>query len=158
MDLIRIFATTAFSYISERYRDDLKKHKERVDFSTIPGKLMFDQEMFVDECRIRHPELSDDQMRMIYGIYKDEWSIRHDIHHGPEETNISHSIFNVVFLLADELLRISSEGTPLVRFRHLFRWRELTQILGEDIFTSALWAYTIRHRLTTADYEPPVGE
>lgn len=158
MDLIRIFATIAFSDISKRYRDDKSKDNYKQDLSLRPGKLMFDQEMFVDECRLRHPELSDDQMRMIYGLYKDEWSFRHDIHHGDSATTNDRSIFNVVFLLTDELLRISSEGKPLVRFRHLFRWRELTQILGEDTFTSALWAYTIRHRLTSADYEPPVGE
>lgn len=157
MDLIRIFTTIAFADISERYREDLNVVEKQQNLSLLPGKLMFDEAMFVDECRIRHPELSDDQLRMIYGLYKDEWSIRHDIHHGEDNNSRDRNIFNVIFLLAEEFLRTGSDGKPLVRFGHLFRWRDLTQILGEDIFTSALWAFKNRNRLTTHDYEPPVS-
>lgn len=157
MDLIRIFAVTAFAHISERYRDAEKDRHDKIDLSRMPGKLMFDEAMFVDEGRIRHPELSDDQLRMIYGLYRDEWSFRHDINIKEDTSENNRSIFNVLFLLADEFIRISSNGVPLVRFGHLFRWREITQILGEDLFTSALWALAYRHRLTSEDYEPPLS-
>lgn len=156
MDLIRIFAVTAFADISERYLAGLNSTHDGQDLSLMPGKLILDEAMFVDEGRIRHPELSDDQLRMVYSLYRDEWSVRHDIHICEGNTQREHNIFNVLFRLADELLRIKSGRMPVVRFSHLFRWRELTQIIGEDLFTSALWAYENRFRLSTEDYEPPV--
>lgn len=156
MDLIRIFATTAFADISERYLTDVKVFHENKDLSLLPGKLILDEAMFVDEARIRHPELSDDQLRMIFGLYRDEWCIRHDTHNSEVTSSDDCNIFNILFRLADELIRIGGNGVPVVRFKNLFRWRELTQTLGENLFTSALWAFVNRNSLSSDGYEPPV--
>lgn len=133
MDLIRIFAETAFAEIADRYCDNFKDTLEND-----VGSLLIDEPIFVDECRVHHKELSDDQIRMIYGLYRDEWSLQSD--NSDVTGNGNKSIFSVIFQLANELLR-NLNGLPKVRFQHLFRWREISQVLGEDIFTSAILAY-----------------
>lgn len=142
MDLIRIFAETAFSRIAERYLGD--NNVEPMDFD---NGLMFDEAMFVDVCRGYHPELSDDQLRVIYALYRDEWSFPPD--HTSLDTakrnKANRHIFNVLFQIAEELLRFC-DGKPTVKFRHLFRWRETTQLLGEDLLTTAFLAYSRKNR------------
>ena len=138
MDLIRTFAQTAFSKIAGRYLDALDRG---MTLGPVDG-LMFDEAMFVDECRCTHPELTDDQLRVIYALYRDEWSFP------PDETsltfegssNANKHIFNVLFRISEEMLRIVGD-VPKVKFRHLFRWRELSQLIGEDLLTCAFIAY-----------------
>ena len=137
MDLIRIFIDTAFSKVAER-------------FLLHPGKpsLYIDQEMFVDECRKHHPELSDDQIRMIYGLYRDEWAysiedMEYIVKNRVEDDN-NANIFNVIVRFADDVIRLSG-GKPLVVFRHLFRWREVTLHIGEDLFVCAFLANHFRN-------------
>lgn len=142
MDLIRIFTTTAFADISRRY---CNHPVDSVDVTT--DNLLIDEQLFVDECRLHHGVLSDDQMRMIYGLFRDEWSEQFwDIGNQcimPSPDDNGKSIFNVLFRLSNGLLRVK-DGMPLVKFRHLFRWREITQVLGEDLLTAAYWAYKFR--------------
>lgn len=123
MDLIRIFIDTAFAKISNRYFED---DRPKIDVPIENG--LFDTAMFVDECRNHHPELSDDQIRMIYQLYVDEWS-----------EGDGWNIINVLTRFSKEVLRIYNGG-PLVRFENLFRWRETSQIVGEDLLVCAFLA------------------
>lgn len=127
MDLIRIFIDTAFSKLSNRYFDD-DRHKAEIPIED----GLFDVAMFVEECRCHHPELSDDQIRVMYQLYADEWS----------DGNL-WNIFEVLTRFSHEVLRLY-DGEPLVRFENLFRWRETSQIIGEDLLVSAFLAYTYR--------------
>ena len=140
MDLIRIFAEIAFVRIGQRYLDEttLDETIQEPD-----DKLMLDEAMFVDEGRIHHPELSDDQLRVVYRIYRDEWSLTPDETGIAEFTKGSQHIFNALFLITKELLRYNA-GKPRVKFRHLFRWRELTLLTGEDLLACAGLAYQRR--------------
>lgn len=150
MDLIRIFAETSFADISERYFDN---YKDRLEFDV--GNLLIDEPIFVDECRLHHRELSDDQIRMIYGLYRDDWSVAFDSQDSGCIEN--KNIYNVIFRLANELLR-NVNGIPKVRFQHLFRWREVSQILGEDIFSMALLAYERRDHGEIPSIFPEFGK
>lgn len=138
MDLIRIFAETSFAHISERYCDNSSSAPE-----FCVKNLMIDESAFVDECRLHHKELSDDQIRMIYGVFRDDWSESCEI--SDSENPENQNIFNVLFKLSQELLR-DVNGIPKVKFQHLFRWREVSQLLGEDIFAMALLAFENRHQ------------
>ncbi len=145
MDLIRIFTETAFVRIEDRYLDAPR----RVNRSFDDG-LMIDEAMFVDECRRHHPELTDDQLRVIYAIYCDEWSYPINYTHisgvaGKVNMEGDRHIFNVLFLLAHEFLRVT-DGHPKVKFRHLFRWREITQLTGEDLLACAALAWCHKDR------------
>lgn len=138
MDLIRIFVETSFADIAERFCNNIT---DKPEFDM--ANLLIDEASFVDECRIHHKELSDDQIRMIYGLYRDDWS--EPVDGSDSENPENKNIFNVVCRLSNELLRDMS-GIPKVKFQHLFRWREVSQVLGEDIFTMALLAYEKRHQ------------
>lgn len=134
MDLIRTFAETAFVRVAERY---LTSHSDA--FGTFPDKLMIDEPMFVDETRIRHPEFTDDQIRTIYSLYRDSWSYAHHIHGLSGVNGSNRNIFNVLFLIVNDFLRFNG-NIPVVKFKHLFRWRELTQLMGENLLTCAALA------------------
>lgn len=142
MDLIRIFIDTAFSKIADRFLKEESYVSYQKPISKREG-LIIDEAMFVDECRCFHPELSDDQIRMIFGLYRDEWSSPYD------EDPIIHpqrlpNIFNVLFRFSHEVLRFKNDR-PTVIFRHLFRWRELTLNIGEDTLVAAFLAYHNRN-------------
>lgn len=138
MDLIRIFIDTAFARVARRYLSDRDARTPRFSL----GTLAIDEPMFIDQCRIRHPELSDDQIRTIYSLFRDEWS------HSPEAIESGSkdepNIFNVIFRFTERVLRLDF-NTPQVRFNHLFRWREVTQMIGEDLPVAAFLAYKHRY-------------
>lgn len=143
MDLIRIFIDTAFSRVAARFLKD-----KRTIVNELPGATLLDETVFLDECRLRHPELSDDQIRTIYSLYRDEWVFLPDQQRDYDENSIPN-IFNVLFRFAESVLRINGRE-PQVRFRHLFRWREVTQMIGEDLVIAAFLAF--RRRSST-----PIG-
>lgn len=141
MDLIRIFTETAFVRVADRYLND--NITKNAGFNWF---LMIDEAMFVDECRIHHPELTDDHLRLVYAVYRDEWSSPADLTLKCIEKNpSSRHIFNIVFKLANELLRCIDEK-PVVKFHHLFRWREISQLMGNDFFACALLAFKRRNQ------------
>lgn len=132
MDLIRIFTEIAFFEVAKSFCNDFTD--ETMDDSA--DSLILPESEFLDICRQKHSELSDDQIRMIYNLYQDEWSIF------PDDTyldNPDKTIFNVLYHLSKELL-VSNGGEPQVKFKHLFRWREISQLLGEDLFSCAYLA------------------
>lgn len=131
MDLIRAFIESAFVHypISEQAEDNRLPIKENI---------------FVDVTKQRHLDLSDDHIRLIYKLYRDEWSI------GPAEPNIFYSLLPFV----KEVL-CSECKQPRVRLEHLFRWRELTQNIGEDLLTCARMAYYDLYNEERRDFDWP---
>ncbi len=146
MDLIRIFIDTAFARVARRYlgEDHVQPFDLPVDNQ---DRLVLDKSLFVDECRIHHPELTDDQIKTVYSLFTDEWA------YDPgdlEQQNYSRpNIFNVIFRFSNLMLRMNNRE-PQVRFNHLLRWREITQKIGEDLPVAAFLAYQGRNN-------PPVG-
>ena len=126
MDLLRIFLETAFA----RYPIEIQSGHDR---------LMLKEPIFVDTVKRNHLELSDDHLRLLFRLYMDVWS------KGPAESNIFYSLIPFV---KDVLCTESKQ--PYVRLEQLFRWRELTQIVGENFLISAALAicdiYTDRRR------------
>ncbi len=142
MDLIRIFIDTAFSKIADRFFA-VSDCEESSDTQIKENGMIIDEPLFVDECRCHHPELSDDQIRMIFGLFRDEWSFP------PEDLSNNQTkglpdIFNVIFRFSQEVLRIKNKE-PFIIFRHLLRWRELTLDIGEDTLVAAYLAYLNRN-------------
>lgn len=121
----------AFDKVAKRYLEDGAAWSHGLD-----EPLILDERMFIDECRIHHKELSDDQIRTIYALSRDEWA--HRVEHNYRD-NAHPNIFNVLIRFAEVVMR-DNRGEPLVRFNHLFRWREVTLGIGEDIVTCAFLA------------------
>ena len=126
MDLLRIFIETAFA----RYPIDKQSGHDR---------QLLNEQMFIDTVKCFHPELSDDHLRLLFNLYKDVWS------KGPAEPNIFYSLVPFV----TDVISIESK-IPYIKIEHLLRWRELTQMIGEDMLICAALAfcdiYTDRER------------
>lgn len=97
-------------------------------------------ETFIDEARIHHPELSDDNLSLIYRLGLDEWCRYRFPLNSPDKSNILLPIAFMASQMLDE-----KDGWPRVHFKDLFRWREVTQLLGEDLLTCAFVAYNDRN-------------
>lgn len=135
MDLIRIYSEIAFSKVALRY---LSAKRDPEDLSN-DNDFPLSKDYFLDEARIHHPELSDDNLTMIYRIGVDEWS-----HFGyDEKCKDDCNIFQTIACLASQMVE-DAHPYPLVHFKDLFRWREITQLLGEDLLTCALLAFCDR--------------
>lgn len=126
MDLLRIFIDTAFA----RYPIEKQSGHDR---------LMLNEQVFIDTVKCFHSELSDDHLRLLFKMYKDVWC------KGPAESNIFYSLVPFV----KDVISIESK-IPYIKIENLLRWRELTQMIGEDILTCAALAicdiYTNRRR------------
>lgn len=94
------------------------------------------EDAFLDEARIHHPELSDDNLCLIYRLGLDEWSKFGFNSKSPDQSNI---LLPLAFMASHMLEEYN--GWPRVHFNYLFRWREVTQLLGEDLLTCALLAF-----------------
>lgn len=135
MDFVRIYAEIAFAKVAKRFLT------YNPGVSGYSGSLHLPENCFVDEGRVCHPELSDDTLEMIYRLGKDEWS-----RFGLEDTYADEgNIFRSIAYLA---LRMCDDTVPFpqVHFKDLFRWREVTQLLGEDFVVCAMLAFRDKDR------------
>lgn len=140
MDLIRLYSEIAFGRIAKRFLSHRIEEPELLSNNEfiIPDKL------FLDEARVCCPELSDDNLKMIYRLGVDDWSF----FNMPESNSNQQCIFNVLAQMSSELL-ICKQGWPMVKFNHLFRWREITQVLGEDLLTCTFLAFADKYHNDT---------
>lgn len=117
MDLIRAFIETAFVHYPIQERSD-------------NSRLLLKESVFVEVTKRKHLELSDDHIRLVFKLYLDKWS------KGPAESNIFYSLCP----FTREVI-CQEYQHPKVKLEHLFRWRELTQSVGEDLLTCACMAF-----------------
>lgn len=132
MDLIRIYSEIVFSKVAKRYLSSLEDNLEFSELDSFP----LSSKAFLDEARIHHPELSDDNLMLIYQLGSDEWSKFGFPDRSPDKSNI----FRIIAFMARQMME-EKDGIPTVHFKDLFRWREVTQLIGEDILTCTLLAF-----------------
>lgn len=133
MDLIRVYAELAFSRVAESFLSG-----QRGDADLHQGFIL-PEEYFIDLGRRYHPELSDDNLRMVYRLGMDEWSrFGYDA-----RCSDSQNIFQALAYFSCEMLDENGDW-PVVHFKNLFRWRDTTQLLGEDLLTCIFLAYRDR--------------
>lgn len=135
MDLIRIYSEIAFSKVAERFLSAMESSSIDMNY----GSYILPYDIFMDEARIHHHELSDDNLTMIYQVGVDDWSKFGFKGKSKDESNL----FQVLACISSELLE-DHGNTPLVHFKDLFRWREITQLLGEDLLTCSFLAFSDR--------------
>lgn len=133
MDLIRIYNEIAFARVAESFLSCKETDASPTTAFILP------EEYFLDQGRRFHPEISDDNLRMIYRLGEDEWS-----RFGYDATCAdSQNIFQTLAYFACEMLEDNGDW-PVVHFKDLFRWRDTTQILGEDLLSCVFLAYKDR--------------
>ncbi len=132
MDLIRAFTEVTFSRVARRW---LRKN---LNFSDLSEQSFFplDLNTFLDEARIYHPQLSDNSLSLIYKLGYDEWCRFGYEALCSDEINI----FQSLAFLTNQILEERND-VPVVHFKDLFRWREITQLLGEDLLTCSFLAF-----------------
>lgn len=109
-------------------------HDTTIQDGDLPTIIPID--IFIDEARIQHPELSDDTLKLIYQLGVDDWS-----HFGYKDRGTDDSnLFQILAFLSHQMLE-EKNNKPIVHFKDLFRWREITQLLGEDLLTCAYLAF-----------------
>lgn len=96
-------------------------------------------EEFVDYGEILHRDLNRDELSAIYRIAFSDWNSTPEtlLRLGyKRQTNI----FNILIKFVRELLCETNE-LPVCKFQNLLRWRDVSLKLGEDILTTAFFAY-----------------
>ena len=79
-----------------------------------------------------------DELEAIYNIVNNEWS-----KYSADKSRLNiprKNVFFVLYNFAKEVL-YEKEEKPICEFGHLLRWRDLSYKIGEDIFTTAFFAY-----------------
>lgn len=123
MDLIRLFVETAFCRVDQAppVRGSCPRSRS----------LLISEAQFVESARIEHTELSDDQIRLIYQLFRDDWST--DDKSGRK--NIFHSLIHFT-----RPMLVVGQHMPCLVFNNLFRWYEIAQIVGEELLVCAFLA------------------
>nr|MDE7381408.1 hypothetical protein [Muribaculaceae bacterium] len=86
--------------------------------------------------------LSDDAIRLIHSLDRDNWNNRSEgnsIQAFGHEIPKSSSIFLSILKFATQILTPDGEEYK-VKFQHLFKWRDITRLVGEDIFIVSRFA------------------
>lgn len=136
MDYLLKFIETVFFH----YDCDLNGKIERAE------SLGVSETDFIASLRKIHPELSDDTIRLIFKKYTDEWC------HCPEKGIQDKNVFYAFIYLTQETLVIN-DNNPHVKFEHLFRWKEVTELTGETLAVCTFLAYEAQYHAASVNPE-----
>ncbi|WP_053405208.1 hypothetical protein [Persicobacter sp. CCB-QB2] len=78
------------------------------------------------------PYLSKDEVKCVEQLFRSKFKIK-------SEKEPTH-VFDPLRYFAQEVL-LKKEGSPVIKYEHLLRWRETTHLLGEDLVTTAFMAH-----------------
>lgn len=124
MDQLRIFIETSFFHDAERILGKNPRDCFLRLADAAPRKNA--EREFIDVARRHVFVLSDDSLRLIYRSWRDIWGIDPDKPDKP-------TLLNALVYAARRFIRMDKDS-PCVDFRELFRWRDFTRCLGEDIY------------------------
>lgn len=136
MDQLRIFIETSFFHDAERILGKNPRDCFLRLADAAPRKNA--EREFIDVARRHVFVLSDDSLRLIYRSWRDIWGIDPDKPDKP-------TLLNALVYAARRFIRMDKDS-PCVDFRELFRWRDFTRCLGEDIYICAYLAWLDRDR------------
>jgi len=96
-------------------------------------KTTVDKDLFLATYSYENPtRYNKDEIENIYNLLDSNWK--------KLEYVKENSIFNVLVNFTKEILT-ENKGIPLCKYKELLRWRELSYLLGEDLLTTAYFAY-----------------
>ena len=98
--------------------------------------------MFLEQCKITFPERSEDEWRNIYSFMKENMS----------KNEGEANVFTLIIKLCDKLLACYS-GDIFCKFEQLFRWREISLSLGQDMLICCFLAdYDLKHNVNRNNF------
>lgn len=131
MDFLRKFIETAFCF----YNCDLIGRVMNGNQPISNKELIINKNTFVSTMRRNHPEMSDDSINLIYRLFEDKWS------KNPNNMVISQNLFYSLVHFTNAVLRTEVNGSPVIKFEQLFKWKEVTEVTGETVLICAFLAY-----------------
>lgn len=123
MDFLRRFIETAF------YHYDSPLCNRTVNVC----RNLLDRRTFQSVMRKAHPELSDDSISLIFKAYKERWA-KHPLF---QDKNLFYTLVH----FCNQVLSLGTGSSPTVRFEMLFKWKEVTELIGETLPVCAFIAY-----------------
>lgn len=91
-------------------------------------------ELYADIAMVKDENFTRDEYDAMYKMARDNWFYSHEI--GKKKR---HNVFYPILNFSNNVLTEINENI-FCRFEQLLRWREITFILGEDMFTTAYLA------------------
>ena len=106
---------------------------------SIDYTVMIPQEMFVNRSEILQRGQNKDELNAVYKLAFSVWNNTPDtlLQLGYKK---QQNIFFILVKFVREVL-CEIDETPVCRFQHLLRWRDISLKLGEDILTTVFFAY-----------------
>ena len=97
------------------------------------------QNVFVNKFEALHTEKNQDEINAIYHLAFSDWNKLPETF-SPLGYKNQKSIFFILVKFLREILYELSEF-PVCHFQYLFRWRDISLKIGEDILTTSFFAY-----------------
>lgn len=138
-------------FISLDKKEHIEEGYNRLD-AHIPESIVVNKLLHVDF------ESTIDQLNIVHQILQDKWVVK-------DKSNMSlqfrdhDSVFNVLLHFASKCL-IVKDGEPLCLYRTLLRWHMITELVGEDLLTTAFVAsydIKLKKRRNTFDWNAYLG-
>lgn len=131
MDFLRKFIETAFCF----YNCDLTGRIMNDNQPILNKELIINENTFVSTMRRNHPEMSDDSIKLIYRLFEDKWS------KNPNDMVVGQNLFYSLVHFTNAVLRTEVNGSPVIKFEQLFKWKEVTEVTGETVLICTFLAY-----------------
>jgi len=133
MDLERATLRTLFyDYpieVAEKHIANLPCQSGKDNFLTV----------FPQVIRWTEQQFSISELRLVE--YMLEYEAREVIHeYDPQNTNLFRNTLCLIPQVAKRWLTYNEHNNVAVQFKELFRWRDMTMLVGEDVFTTAFLA------------------
>ena len=101
--------------------------------------LEMSKETYADIAMVKDENFTRDEYDAMYKMAEDNWFYSHEIGVGKR-----HNVFYPILNFAKNVLKETNENIFCI-FDQLLRWREITFILGEDMFTTAFLMVSMFH-------------
>ena len=77
-----------------------------------------------------------DELKFITNVTNDSWLVFPEDNIYKNEKSVFYTLLHLVKVILDE-----EDEEPLVKFEYLLKWRDISYLIGEDIFTTSYFAY-----------------
>lgn len=136
MDSIRLVLEHIFcKYPYEKLAKDAEGKFKAGSFNPI------DPTTFVGNIKYHTSVYTDDTLELLYNLYLSEWLIYPKLNKPLDYIeNNRKNIFHALLHFTNKILRLQN-NQPVVRFEQLLRWRELSNVLGEDLLICSFLAH-----------------
>lgn len=138
MDNIRAAINIVFNHTSPEFVLD---KLNPISSDTVSGNDIvserIDEVWFCAHLGNRYPRFTNNQAESIYRLLESQWL--YNPNNKEKKKDKGKSIFNIPLYFVNEVL-VENNEFPNIKYKELFRWRELSLLVGEDFLTTSYFA------------------